>query len=304
MARSRSLRSSTIRWGVVAVLVVVGIGAGSLVAAAYQHATPDMTPANAAPVPTFTLGVETPTPTPTPEPVELSPRDAERFLAVGTGAGANVWWRATAGACGGPPPVLERSADAGATWLDVTPLYKGVTQLVALDTFAQTEAQIVASVGANCEPQVLRTFTQGQFWDSYPDVLAASRFISVTDPATVQLPSGSAAAPCTDARSLRAQADIVALICDLTAFVAIGNEWAALPAPDAAALTLAGNDVLVAHAEPDCSGLSLTRYADGDPAQPEPAGCAESIDQTQPVALTYTPGGIVVWSGDTISLIP
>lgn len=304
MARGRSLSSSTIRWGAVAVLVTVGIGAGALVAAAYEHANRGQTTGTAAPVPTFTLGVETPTPTPTPEPVAAPPRDAERFLAVGTGTGSDVWWRATAGACGGPAPILERSADAGATWVEVTPLYKGVTQLVALDTFAQTQAQIVAAVGSSCEPQALRTFTQGQFWDSYPDVLAASRFISITDPSTVQLPSGLMAAPCADAQGLRAQGDVVALICNSTAFVATGSEWVAMPAPDAAALTIAGDSVLLAHAAADCSGLSLTRFADGDPAQPEPAGCLEGIDPTQPLAVTSTPAGTLVWSGDTISLFP
>lgn len=304
MARGRSLSSSTIRWGAVAVLVAVGIGAGALVAAAYDHATPGETTDAAAPVPTFTLGVETPTPTPTPEPVAAPPRDAERFLAVGTGAGSDVWWRATAGACGGPAPSLERSADAGATWVDVTPLYKGVAQLVALDSFAQTQAQIVAAVGSSCEPQALGTFTQGQFWDSYPDVLAASRFISVTDAATVQMPSGRAAAPCADARGLRAEGDIVALICDSTAFVSTGSEWVAFPAPDAAAVAIAGDSVLIAHAAPDCPGLSLRRYASADPSQPEPASCAEGIDPAQPLAVASTPAGTLIWSGDTISLFP
>lgn len=113
MTSGRTPRSSPIRWGAIAVLVAAGIGVGTLVAAAYGHSAPAEQAGAAAPVPTFTLGVQTPTPTPTPEPFEPGPRDTERFLSVGTGAGANVWWRGIAGACGGLGVVVAMNGVEG-----------------------------------------------------------------------------------------------------------------------------------------------------------------------------------------------
>lgn len=303
MANDRSWRSISIRWGAVAALVIAGIGIGTLVAAAYDHATPDAMPGTAAPVPTFTLGVVTPTPTPTSEPVEAAPRDAERFLAVGTGPGSNVWWRGVAGACGGTPPLIERSTDAGVTWADVTPLYRGAAQLAALDAFDQTEAEIVVGVGSTCELQAMRTFTQGQFWESYPDALAASRFVTLTDPATVQLPSGPTAAPCANARSLRARGDVVALICDSTAFFATDGEWVAVPAPDAAAVAIEGQDMIVAHATADCAGLTVASYSGGDAAATQ-STCVAGLDPAAATSIALTASGVAIWNGDATVVIP
>ena len=304
MAGSRNWRASASLWGAVAVLTITAIGVGTLVATAYQHSAPLANSGEAAPVPTFDLGVQTPTPTPTPEPTTPAiPRESERFLTVGTGVGSNVWWRGVAGACGGTPPVVERSTDGGVTWADVTPLYRGASQLVALDSFDQTEAEIIVGVGPTCEPQALRTFTQGRFWDSYPDALAASRFVALTDSATVQQPAGPVAAPCAEARGLRAQGDLVALVCDSTAYVSrAGGEWVTLPAPDAAAVAIDGDAVLVAHSSDECNGLALTRYAAADPAQPEPPSCTEGADPSEVIAIAPTPSGVALWSGDTLTL--
>ena len=291
---------SAARWGAVAVLVITAIGVGTLVASAYEHATPMPHPGEAAPVPTFDLGVATPTPTPTPTPAappQIS-RDSERFLAVAPGA----WWRGTAGACGGAAPRVERSADDGATWTDVTPLYIGAAQLAALNAVDQSEAELIVGVAPDCAPQALRTYTQGEFWESLPEILAASRYVSLTDPAALQLRGSASPAPCGDARSLRAQGDLAALVCDRVAHVSASDgAWAPLPATDAVAVTIDGDWVLVAHTAQQCDGLALTRYTSGSP---DAARCAEGLDATLPTAIASIPNGTLVWSGDTIAVIP
>lgn len=295
----RALPATASFWGAAALVVVAALGAGALVAAAYQHATPDAPNSAPAPVPTFTLGVSTPTPTPTPEPAASFPRESERFLAVN--ADGSVWWRGVAGACGGTAPLVERSADAGATWTDVTPLYLGAAQLAALESSDQTEAILIAGVGADCEPQALRTFTQGQFWESYPDVLGAARYVPPTDADVVATPIGPLTAPCAEARGLRAAGEVVALVCDGAAYASLaGAEWVALPAADAAAVATDGADVVVAHRSDACPGVTLTRFAGASPDAPAEATCSDG-DPAQPTALALTTAGPVVWSADALT---
>jgi hypothetical protein len=305
VAGRRTWRASGSFGGAVALVTIVAVGSGALVSAAYQHATPAAGAGAPAPVPTFDLGVQTPTPTPTPEPTPEVPRESERFLAVGTGVGSNVWWRGIAGSCGGNPPVVERSTDGGTTWTDVTPLYLGAAQLVSLDTFEQTEAELIVGIGPDCEPAALRTYTHGQFWDFYPDALATARFVAPVDAATVQQPSSPAAAPCADARGMRAEGDLVALVCDSTAYISrAGGEWDALPAPDASAVAIKGDGVLVAHTADGCNGLELTRYAGADAATAEQSLCMADLIPTDPLAIAATDAGPLVWSGGSNAIVP
>ena len=301
MALDTNVRTSAARWGAVGLLVVAALGVGTLVAQAYEHASPIPHSGAAAPVPTFTLGVQTPTPTPTP--TRVFDRTAERFLAVGTGAGSNVWWRGVAGACGGTAPVVERSTDGGETWTNVTP--PDAAQLASIEPFDQTEADLVVGGGATCEPQALRTFTQGEFWEPSADVLATSSFITPGDPATVGTPAGQIAAPCAHAQGMRAVGYQRAIVCEGVAYASNdGGTWLALLAPDAVAVAIDGDGVLVAHVADGCAGLTLTRYASADNAGPAPARCAEGIDVALPSAIASASGGTIVWSNDAVILVP
>ena len=269
-----------------AVVVVV------LSALALQRSNAGVDAQSANPVPSFSLGVGAESPTPTPEAAAGAP--PERFLT----AGAGPVWRATAGVCDGAEPLVERSVDGGATWADVTPRYRELTQVFALEAFAGTEAEMVGSVAA-CEVQALRTYTQGTYWDSYPDVLATSRYLMPSD-ATVVTPDGPAAAPCAAPHGLRA-ADALALVCDGAAWAQLpGADWVALPPTGVAAVAVVGVDVVVAHAGDACAGIALTRFAGGDGNAAEPVGCAEGADASAPTALAASGDSFLVWSGDSL----
>ncbi|WP_460772505.1 hypothetical protein [Microbacterium sp. GXF7504] len=265
-------RSGAVGWlagvgvAVVAVIVVV------LVVLALQHARGDgTTAASPRPVPTFTEATPTETPTPTPTPTQqpiAAPGAGERFLAVGDGA----MWRATAGQCGGPAPVIERSTDDGATWEDVTPTYRGIAQVLSLDPLAGDQAEMIARMGPACEVQALRTFTYGRFWEPYPDVLAASTYIDPANTGSVIRPDGAIEAPCTAAWGLRSQAGVVGLICDGTAYRLLDDDtWEAL-APDAVAVAIADDKVV-------------------------PVTAAQA---TAPAAAWPVADGLLVWSGDVL----
>ncbi len=153
-------RSDSARWLAIALTGVLAVGVGVLAIAAHQHANPDLSDLAAEPAPTFDLGVETAEPTPeATQTAEAIARSEERFFAIGDGA----WWRATAGSCGTAEPLIERSTDAGATWIDVTPRYRNIGQIASLDPLAGTEAEMVSSMGEACETQALRTYTQGTY---------------------------------------------------------------------------------------------------------------------------------------------
>lgn len=291
-------RVGTAKWVAIAGIAVLVAVVTVLVFAALQHARPEPAGDGAEPVPEFTLGVQTPTPTPTP--TDSAPvLEQTRLL----GLGSEVWWRATAGSCTGPAPLIERSYDQGATWTDVTPTYRGIAQVQTLEAFSARDAEIVAAM-AGCEPQALRTYTRGEFWDSYPDVLAASRYIDPGDRATVHLPSGPVPAPCPAAFGLHAFGDVVALICDDRAWSWTGAEWVALAPENALAVAVDGGDVLVAYRAEDCAGVAIARVAADTPDVAATVGCAEGTDAAAPAAIAPRGDGVVAWIGDALVGIP
>ncbi|GAA2002700.1 hypothetical protein [Microbacterium ulmi] len=287
-------------WIAIVAVVALAAGVGILAALAVERGERAVPEGTAAPVPTFALGVQTPSPTPSATPTpEARPRQSERFLAVGPGA----MWRATAGACAKEGPLLERSVDGGAMWTDVTPRYRGAAQVASLDVFEGSEAGIVAGVGGGCDTQALRTYTEGEFWDSYPDVLAQSRYVDVFDAAVVHTRTGRVAAPCPDAHGLRATGPVVALVCDGTAYVlSPDNAWLPLPGTDAAAVAISSGDLWSAHTAEDCTGLAITRFDGADPAAGTRVTCA-AADSAGPIALAAVGDALWLWAGDAVSRI-
>jgi hypothetical protein len=190
-------------------------------------------------------------------------------------------------------PTLERSTDGGESWVDVTPRYLGIGQLLAVDAFAGSEAEIVALMGDDCEVQALRTFTQGRFWESYEDVLAASTYVDPDDAATVVTPDGDVAAPCAAAWGVRAAGSVTGLICDGTAYALTDGEWQP-SATAATGLAVADGALVTATSIADCAGLSITSST---------AVCAESASPAGPVAIAVSANALLVWSADTWSTI-
>lgn len=296
---------SASRWavGVLVAALLVIVGALSLLA--YQRTAPRQADSVSIQVPSFQLGESVAPATQSPFPIAgqtaatpppAIPGEAERFLSVGTGA----MWRGVAGSCGGDEASLERSTDGGATWVDVLPRYLSVGRLSALQAFAGTEAEVVASVGNACETQGLRTYTQGQFWEPYLDVLATFRYIDPADAGSVLIPGGVIDAPCADARSLRAQGDLVALVCDRRAWVRTGEMWDALPAGDVVALDVAGDDIVIAHdLASSCDGVAVTRYVAAAPSGAVVEGCVADADASAPAAIAVL-DAVFIWSGDTV----
>jgi hypothetical protein len=302
MAGSRERSTSPalwLSWAMVGVLVVV---VGTLTFFALQRDDGGVSASETPrPIPTFSIGGARATPTPTPTATavaDTAPGPDERFLSAGTDA----LWRATAGACHGTGPLLERSTDAGRTWDDVTPRYRGIARIASLDAFAGSEAEMIASMGAGCETQAMRTFTEGQFWESYPNVLSTSTYLDPKSPASLVVPGGRVDAPCATPSGLRVSSDpsAVALLCDGGAYLLSSDrKWNALDVPNAVALAIGPSGVVVGHAATGCDGLALTTVALSGSAEGS-IRCVGDADPGQPIALTESPDGVLVWTGDRI----
>lgn len=291
-------------WLLGILLTVIVVTAVGLTALALEHVRgqPMTGVKTSVPPPTAAPSDEaTPTPSPAAEatPFAISYEGSqERFLT----ASAGVLWRGTAGRCGSDSPLIERSVDMGSAWTDVTPTYRELAQLIALDPSADGQAEIISLAGPGCPVQGFRTFTQGEFWDPYPDVMSNAQYIDPASPGSVLAAAGPVAAPCPDARNLRAEADMLAVICGGTAFRSgQDSDWIEL-APRVAALDFDEGDIIIAHESAPCPGLTLSRITLGD-SRPTGIGCVENADPLAPTAVTVFGDDVVLWSGEITTAV-
>lgn len=302
----RQRRSAMSRGG--ATVIAIGLIAltvaavGLSVAALRQGRSPGDLDATVGPAPTFTYAVRTPTATPTasasPTPAPV-PGPTERFLSVG----ADAMWRATAGTCGGAAPVVERSGDSGATWHAVTPTSKGVAQILSLTSFGGRNATAVTALGASCTLNTLRTYTDGQFWEPYPDIFAADTYVLPGERAVI-VDGTRIAAPCASPWGLRSANSTTALICDDTAYRLDGQNWTRLAA-GARAVAVAARTVYIAQTAAACTGIRITAHSSGATGATD-LGCTalDAADAGAPVALdasSSTSGtALTLWAGSRV----
>jgi hypothetical protein len=285
------------RWVAVAGVAALTIVVVVLAALALQRSRGEGDAA-ANPVPSFTLGVTTPTPTPTAEasPGAQTNRAEERFLT----AGSEVMWRGVAGECGVTEPLIERSVDGGGTWTDVTPRYLGIGQIMGMNAFSPIDAEVIAAVGPACEVQALRTYTDGEFWEPYPEVLAAAAYLDTIDSTILVSAEERLPPPCPTAQGLRTSGDVAALICDGSVWLRIGEEWVVSAVNDVSALYIAAPEVWVAFRDKSCEGLAVSRVMATPESNARPIGCVEGADPAAAAALTVLNGTALLWAGDGI----
>ncbi|PZU40372.1 MAG: hypothetical protein DI573_04425 [Microbacterium sp.] len=297
-ARARTRRA---QWISVVIVAVLAIGVIALALLALDRGRPDPidtgagasvtaspSPSASDAVPSASPSADDSIPTPSPVPAPVVARADERFLTLGT---EGVMWRATAGDCvAGTTPVIERSNTGGDSWNDVTPLYRDITQVARIDPLAGTQAQAVATLTAECTTEALRTFTQGRFWEPYPDELGTMTFIDPLDAGVVVTPAGAVAAPCANARSLR-EDDVVALICDGAVHTLDGSAWVDTGLRDAVALAVAGTSVVAAQTSATCAGVTVG------------GTCVEGADPAAPTALASDGARVWIWNGELLTTV-
>lgn len=315
MSRQRPFAAS--RGGGIAIaigLTVLTVAVAALsITALRQGRGPGDVDATAGPVPTFTYAHHTPA-APTASPVrtvspsptasaDTSPGPAERFLSVG----ADAMWRGTAGVCGAAAPLIERSSDGGSTWQTVTPTTKGITQLFSLTSFGGRNATAVVELGSSCAKNTLRTYTDGQFWEPYPDIFALDTY-ALPGERAVMVEGKRIATPCRMPWGLRSAGGVTALVCEGTAYRLDGQTWAAL-SPGARAVAVTSTGVYVAHTDAACAGIRITAHPTS--AAAADLGCTTlDASDAEVVALDATGGtsgtsgsagtGLALWVGNRI----
>ncbi|MBF4561444.1 hypothetical protein ITJ43_04775 [Microbacterium sp. VKM Ac-2870] len=303
MPRQRSFAAS--RGGVTLIaigLIVLVVAVAALSIEALRQGRGSSDPdATVGPAPTFSYAPRSPAPpsSPTSTPSAApAPGASERFLSVGSEA----TWRGTAGVCGGIAPLIERSSDGGSTWQSVTPTSKGIAQLQSLTSFGGRNATAVADMGSDCARTTLRTYTDGQFWEPYPDIFAVDTYTLPGERAVV-VDGKKIAAPCATPWGLRSGSGVTAVICDGTAYRLDGQNWTTLT-PDARAVAVASGHVYVARADAACTGIRISDYA----TAATDIDCITTADTAGPLALDATSAqsgtSLTLWAGSKLIDIP
>jgi photosystem II stability/assembly factor-like uncharacterized protein len=73
------------------------------------------------------------------------------------------------GSCDGTDAVIELTTDDGATWTNVNPTNIRIRQVDSLVVVDSDHVDLVAYYGESCTLSDISTYTQGEFWQVYPN---------------------------------------------------------------------------------------------------------------------------------------
>ncbi|MGV8896372.1 MAG: hypothetical protein ACOH1U_07930 [Rhodoglobus sp.] len=283
---------------VVALFVILDV---ALIGYAVMRSDPPSPGATPGPIPTFgssSTAVTTPDLPiePTIEPVVVEAQS--RHLVV---TSASAGWRSTVGTCTGPSAVVESTIDGGATWQQVNPPEVREVLYVSANASLVT---ILAKTGDACTLEVLKSFTGGQFWGSYPDEVTGYTHFDPANPAAVQTPGGPLSVPCLSVNEAKVRGDATVVACagELVETSNAGGDWSSVVVPGLLGAT--GNDAgytLAVSGAADCAGVSIqTLTAPLGTAAPTAVGCVDPEAAPSQVSIAQTGSDIWLWSGDRV----
>jgi hypothetical protein len=255
------------------------------------------------PIPTFT-SVPSPgatpsaTPTTAATPAAASEAAPARFLSVVSPTQA---WRATAGSCSGPDPVIERTTDAGASWTPASISSYGVHRVDGLAA-GTAKTSIVAGVGASCTDAALSSYTSGQFWAPDASGLVAG---SVTQDGRIRLGASTLSSPCAHPQRVVAGPSNDAVLCEgvLVAKQGAGN-WVTVPVAGLSAVVLDGSGYTLAiTGAAGCSGVEIATLPGAGLAPtsaPTRVGCVPLKTLAGGIAIGRRANAVWLWSGEQV----
>lgn len=303
MARSRgtSRRSGFIPLSIVVVLAVV-----ALLLVIYALRTPQVADEGELPGPAPTWNQErapSATPTPTPTAAETADSVPQRLSAFDSTSVV----RSTRGVCAeGIAPVLEVSQDGGRTWTPQTFGSNAVREVLALDYVNESQIDAIAKIGSSCSISMVTSFTNGEFWASYPDRTAEAIYFDPASPGTISVDGVPVPSPCTDLVQVVGLANGAAALCKdgIQVYDFDSAIWSGLSGVSAYAIaaTSGGAQVVAAvDGAPSCDGVRIERF---DALEPQPNGqnlACITRDVAQPdTTLALVGNSAFLWSASSL----
>ncbi|MGH7291888.1 MAG: hypothetical protein ACREJT_11800, partial [Myxococcota bacterium] len=149
----------------------------------------------------------------------------------------------------------------------------------------------------------LRTYTQGDFWEQYPEVLSGASYLPPGNPAAAVTALGAPTAPCAEPTSLSVQEDAAALVCDNVPYLwmeSAGAGWVEIPAAPARSVLISNGTLTLARATAECDGIAVSTTPVVDPSAFQ-TSCQAGLDPASAIALAAGPDGVLMWSGDSVN---
>lgn len=221
----------------------------------------------------------------------------QRFIAMGNADGHVL--RGVVGACPDPAGSLEVSFNSGGDWAAGVIASVDGRRLLQVDATSGDLVRLTA-LGADCAPQVSRSFVGGTSWELDPDQ-PLTWYLNPDNARVVHTPTGQVELPC-DAVGLSSGANRAVVLCSdstVTYSDSNGEAWSApVAAPNAvAAGVVAEGFAVVSAGEPDCDGVRTRLLSDG--VLGEPSACVALSDATAlPTAIGGGSAGWYLWAGD------
>ncbi|MCS5731509.1 hypothetical protein N1031_17240 [Herbiconiux moechotypicola] len=223
---------------------------------------------------------------------------------------ASSAWRLDVGSCPESDVVVEHSVDGGRTWdgydLGANGGLSSATALQAIDD--ARSVILIAFATADCAPSWVESSTAGSSWASYPGRTSTAWFITPSNRAVVQTPTGPLPAPCAAVVGLASiDAGKAAALCSDGQVHRTddgGVSWTLSPTiAGAAAIGSTVDGYLVASTETRaaCQGISIFELGSSRDGTPEPVtDCLASDTTGDDIALSGNISAIWVWAGTSV----